>query len=100
MMFYLFKRHGIRYPDGEDIPEIENLLEELRQQLEIFHSTHKTSSGQPGSPVLCDEDVEIIRKWRINMKETDDNLITDTGATEISTIGKSQLNYLVTPPWC
>lgn len=86
--FYLFKRHGIRYPDGENIPEIENLLEELKNQLVNFHSTHRTSSGQPESPVVCEEDVEMIRKWRINMKESDDNLITDTGATEIASIGK------------
>ena len=87
VMFYLFKRHGIRYPDGDQIPEIEHALEELKQNLLNFHATHKTSSGQPGSPVLCDEDVEMIRKWQINMKQSDDNLISDTGATEISTIG-------------
>lgn len=79
VMFYLFKRHAIRFPDGEDIPDMENKLERLKQQ-----SLEAHANGKSG---LCSSEVESLRKWRINMKPEDDNQITESGLRETAEIG-------------
>jgi hypothetical protein len=78
---YVFKRHGIRYPDGEDIPDMEKTLNKIRDQVLIAASEGNTS--------LCDFDVESLRKWKINMNPEDDNLITRSGEQEIAEVGKN-----------
>lgn len=80
-MLYMFKRHAIRYPDGEDIPEMEQILERIRGQALVAHA-----NGQSG---LCAKDIENLRKWMINMKPEDDNLITTSGVQETAEIGTS-----------
>ena len=83
-MLYLFKRHAIRYPDGEDIPEMEQVLESIKSQILAAHATGKSG--------LCPKDVENLQKWKINMKPEDDNLVTTSGARETGEIGTSFVN--------
>lgn len=79
IMMYLFKRHAIRYPDGEDIPEMEQILERIKSQALTAYANGKSG--------LCPKDIENLRKWKINMKPEDDNLITTTGTQETAEIG-------------
>jgi len=76
---YLFKRHGIRYPDGEDVPEMERTLNGIRDAI--------VTAFDQGRTGLCREDIDILRNWNLGIKPEDDNLITEHGFTETKRIG-------------
>jgi hypothetical protein len=76
----MFKRHAIRYPDGEDIPEMDQVLRSLRD--EIMRAYANGKSG------LCGNDIQSLRRWQINMRPEDDNHITATGNSESAQIGQ------------
>lgn len=78
-MFYLFARHAIRFPDGEDIVPMDNVLRDLRDKVVAAH--------EAGGTELCDEDVEELRRWSLNMVEADDNRVTPSGELETMQIG-------------
>lgn len=84
-MLYMFKRHAIRYPDGEDIPDMESKLQSLKQQALAAHI-----NGRSG---LCPEAIHGLQNWRINMKPEDDNLITASGLKETAEIGTTPFLY-------
>jgi hypothetical protein len=82
IMFYLFKRHGIRFLGGkEDIVAMDKRLSRLRQ--EVLEAADQGKTG------LCPEDIAQLWKWKWNVKEEDDNLLTDTGVQETQQIGMS-----------
>ena len=77
---YMFKRHGIRYPDREDISKMEETLSQIRDEVLVAASQGRTS--------LCNSDVEALRRWQIRMIPDDDNMITPSGEKEIAEIGQ------------
>ena len=81
IMFYFVGRHAIRYPDGEDIVEMSQVLSELQKQI--------VTASERGLTQLCEQDLHSIRNWELKMNETDDNRISDTGVRETQRIGTS-----------
>lgn len=79
-MVYLFKRHAIRYPDGQDIPVMKKVLETLRN--------HIIEEAKAGNVNMCKRDIDSLKSWTLNMKPEDDNSITETGFKETESIGK------------
>ena len=87
IMLYLFKRHAIRYPDGEDIPEMNQTLEDIKRKALAAHAAGKSS--------LCPSAIEQLRNWRIGMRPEDDNLITTSGVKETQEIGTRTSHQLL-----
>ena len=83
VMVYVFKRHAIRYPDGEDIPVMGKVLGNLRKQI--------IESAETGSVKMCAKDIESLKRWTLNMKPEDDNSITETGFQETESIGECDI---------
>jgi len=81
IMFYLIGRHAIRYPDAEDITEMALVLHRLQKQI--------INASEHGLTELCERDLQSIREWTLNMNETDDNRISDTGVVETRALGMS-----------
>ena len=79
VMFYMFQRHAIRYPDGEDIPEMDQMLQDFRDQI--------VAAADSGKSGLCSQAIDQLRSWRLNMKPDDDNLVTASGVAETGDIG-------------
>ena len=80
---YLFKRHAIRFPDGEDIPDMKKALNKVRERV--------LKAASRGKTFLCQEDIDVLRTWKFSMTPEDDNLITDSGVKETERIGKRSL---------
>ncbi|GFS28292.1 multiple inositol polyphosphate phosphatase 1 [Nephila pilipes] len=74
VVFYLFSRHATRYPDKEYIEGMIKLLPTLKEKI-----INNTISGKAG---LCQEDLESLKKWKLNMKLDDDNRLSKTGEDE------------------
>lgn len=81
VMFYLFARHAIRYPEGEDIVGMEKVLVRIRDSI--------LKAADEGRSEFCDDDVAAFRNWRFNMVQEQDNGVTPTGAQETMGIGKT-----------
>lgn len=80
IMFYFIGRHAIRYPDGEDIVEMSQVLSQLQKKI--------IKSAEKGLTQLCEQDLQSIRNWKLRMNESDDNRISDTGLLETQRLAK------------
>ncbi|CAG2179760.1 unnamed protein product, partial [Oppiella nova] len=47
------------------------------------------NGSEHGLTELCEQDLQSIRKWTLNMNETDDNRISDTGVVETRALAKN-----------
>ena len=93
IMFYYIARHGIRYPDKDDIQLISEKLVELQKQILEAAKRNETQ--------LCNDDIEAFRNWKLQMKPSDDNNLSETGVYVTKQIGKQilfcmfQFNYFI-----
>jgi len=76
---YIVKRHGIKYPKGADIIEMETTLNEIRDAI--------VTAFDQGRTGLHGEDIDLLRNWNLGIKPEDDNVIAEHGFTEIKSIG-------------
>ncbi|XP_015794310.1 multiple inositol polyphosphate phosphatase 1 [Tetranychus urticae] len=71
IMFYLFSRHGIRYPEKDDIIDMEEILPKL--QSEIINGYNSDQSE------LCEQDYQTVKDWKLQMVPENDNHLTSSG---------------------
>ncbi|KFM71744.1 Multiple inositol polyphosphate phosphatase 1, partial [Stegodyphus mimosarum] len=72
--FYLLSRHATRYPDKDNIVEINSILPTLRDRI--------INSSLSGKVEICAEDLKKLKNWTSEMEPENDNKITDTGEEE------------------
>lgn len=80
VVFYLLSRHATRYPDKEYIEGLIKLLPTLQEK--IINNTIT------GKATLCQEDLESLKKWKLNMKLEDDNRLSKSGEAEAEELGQ------------
>ena len=83
IMFYMFKRHAIRYPDGEEIVLMDKFLNQVRKLI-VQDSPDR---------YLCQEDIRAFKNWNLNMVQENDNDITESGIIETKSIGSYPFDY-------
>ncbi|GFV95146.1 multiple inositol polyphosphate phosphatase 1 [Trichonephila clavipes] len=79
VVFYLLSRHATRYPDKEYIEGMIKLLPTLKEK--IINNT------KDGKAAFCQEDLESLKKWKLNMKIEDDNRLSQSGKEEAEDLG-------------
>ncbi|GIY25289.1 hypothetical protein CEXT_303621 [Caerostris extrusa] len=78
--FYLLSRHATRYPDKEYIEGMIKLLPSLREKI--------LNNSLSGKAKLCHEDIEKLKRWKLNMKVDDDKSLSSTGKAEAEILAR------------
>lgn len=73
VMFYAFIRHGIRYPDRDDIEEMKTLIDELTYD-------------------MSDDSCTSLKSWKLPMIPDDDNRLSLSGAKELAAMASRYRN--------
>lgn len=80
VLFYYFGRHGIRYPDADDIVALNDLSGNI--------STLVQRKGDEQFKDLCKDIVGQVRSFRSHWVRENDNHITESGFKELQAIGE------------
>ncbi|GIY85116.1 hypothetical protein CDAR_1361 [Caerostris darwini] len=78
--FYLLSRHATRYPDKEYIEGMIKLLPSLKEKI--------LNNSLSGKAKLCHEDIEKLKRWKLNMKVDDDKSLSSTGKAEAEVLAR------------
>ena len=79
-------RHGTRYPSKQAIKLMHGELEQLR--VEILEAVDE------GRSLLCNEDVEELKNWQLELNEDQAKLLHPEGDKEMVLLGERWLNRL------
>jgi len=78
--FWMIVRHGTRNPSDDAIREIANDGNKLAQEIV---ANHKAGRGK-----LCDADLDALSKWKWNVTEDQEKMLTDSGRREQRELGR------------
>lgn len=73
--FFLYNRHTTRYPDRENIVEMQDALPQLLKNIQ--------SAAQEKKVHICEADLEQLERWKMPFKPHHDNKVTPSGKSVV-----------------
>ncbi|XP_029849714.2 multiple inositol polyphosphate phosphatase 1 isoform X1 [Ixodes scapularis] len=73
--FFLYNRHTTRYPDRENIVEMQDVLPQLLRNI--------LSAAQEKKVHICETDLEQLERWKMPFKPHHDNKVTPSGKSVV-----------------
>lgn len=74
LQLWMLSRHGTRHPEEHQIDKISKLTE-YAKKISIDNSS------------LCQEDIDMIKKWTYNLNKNDSCMLNSQGVRDLSSLG-------------